>query len=194
MVETAMKLVDSAGQRIVPIDEITVHDGSDGLFAPVTDVSNAFGTGPLLGKEVFLVIEPLQGLEGLVDLGPSPTPQRFDGNGVGGQMVLAPIQIAGTGDGDAFGHGIETSLPFEFLLKGFTPRFQQSHIRFAVLDHFLLEIKGHIATDLIRVPTSQFVFLSGHHTLGIVKFQIRDPTHVLLVIGGVEQMRKESLL
>ena len=109
-------------------------------------------------------------------------------------MVLAPIQIAGTGDGDAFGHGIETSLPLKLLLKGFTPRFQQSHIRFAILDHFLLEMEGHITTDLVRMPTNQFVFQFGYHAIGIVKFQIGDAAHVLLVVGGIEQMRKESLL
>ena len=144
MVETPMKLVDSTSQGIVAIEEIAVYDGSDGLFAPVTDVSNAVCTGPLLRNLMFLIVQPLQGLEGLVDLGPSPATQRFDGDGVGGQMVLAPIQIAGTGDGDAFGHGIEASLPFKFLLKGFTTRFQQSDIRFAIIDHF--------------VPTGQFLF------------------------------------
>ena len=193
MVETPMKLVDGAGQGIVPIDEIAVGDGSDGLLAPVTDVSNAVGTGPLLGNLVFLIVQPLQGLEGLIDLGPSPATQRFDGNGVGGQMVLAPIQIAGTGDSDALGHGIEASLRFKFLLKGFRAGFQQSHIRFAVLDHFVFEMEGHITTDLIRVPTGQFVFLFGHHAIGIIKFQIGNSAHVLLVVGGVEQMRKEAL-
>ena len=128
MVETPMKLVDGKGQGIVPIDEIAVGDGSDGLFTPVTDVSNAVGAGPLLGNLMFLVVQPLQGLEGLVDLGPSPATERFDGDGVGGQMVLAPIQIAGTGDGDTLGHGIEASLSFKFLLKGFTAGFQQSDI------------------------------------------------------------------
>ena len=69
---------------------------------------------------MFLIIQPLQGLEGLVDIGALPAPQRFDGDGVGGQMVLAPIQIAGTGDGHTLGHGIEAGLAFEFLLKSFT--------------------------------------------------------------------------
>ena len=123
-----MKLVDGSGQGIVAIDELTVDDGPDRLFAPVADVSNAVGTGPLFGNLVFLVVEPLQSLEGLIDLGPSPTPVGFDGNGVGGQMVLAPIQIAGTGDRDALGHGIEASLLFEFLLKSFPTGFQQCHI------------------------------------------------------------------
>ena len=112
---------------------------------------------------------------------------------LGGQMVLAPIQIAGTGNGDTLGHEIEASLPFKFLLKGFTTGFQQSHIRLAIIDHFLLEMKGHITTDLIRVPTGQFVFLFGHHTIGIVKFQIGDAAYVLLMIRGIEQVRKESL-
>ena len=74
MVETPMKLVDGSGQGIVAIDEITVDDGPDRLFVPVTDVSNAIGAGPLLGNLMFLVVQPLKGLEGLVDLGPSPTP------------------------------------------------------------------------------------------------------------------------
>ena len=59
MVETPMKLVDGSGQGIVAIDEITVDDGPDGLFAPVTDVSNAIGAGPLLGNLMFLVVQPL---------------------------------------------------------------------------------------------------------------------------------------
>ena len=59
MVETSMKLVDGASQGIVAIDEMTVGAGSDRLFAPITNVTNAIGTGPLVGNEVFLVIEPL---------------------------------------------------------------------------------------------------------------------------------------
>ena len=108
-------------------------------------------------------------------------------------MVFAPIQIAGAGDSDVPGHGIEASLPFKFLLKGFTTGFQQSHIRFPVLNHFLLEMEGHITTDLVGVPTGQFLLLFGHHAIRNVKSQIGDATHVLLVIGGVEQMRKKSL-
>ena len=69
----------------------------------------------------------------------------------------------------------------------------ENHIRLAIIDHFLLEMKGHITTDLIRVPTGQFVFLFGHHTIGIVKFQIGDAAYVLLMIRGIEQVRKESL-
>ena len=118
-----MKLVDGTGQGIVPIYEIGIYDGPDGLFAPVTDVSDSVCTGPLLGNLLFLVVEPLQGLERLMDLCTSPATKRFDHDGVGCQMVLAPIQIAGTGDDDALGHGVEASLTFKFLLKGFTTGF-----------------------------------------------------------------------
>ena len=59
MVETPMKFVDGAGQGIVAIDKIAVGDGSDRLFTPVADMSNAVGAGSLLGNLVFLVIEPL---------------------------------------------------------------------------------------------------------------------------------------
>ena len=109
-------------------------------------------------------------------------------------MVLAPIQIASTGNSDTLGHGIEASLPFEFLLKGFTTGFQQSYIRLAIVNHFLLKMERNIATDLVRMPTSQLVFLFGHHAIGIVKFQIGDAAYVLLMIRGIEQMRKEPLL
>ena len=34
MIETTMKLVDSTGQGIVPVYEIGIDDGPDGLFAP----------------------------------------------------------------------------------------------------------------------------------------------------------------
>ena len=54
-----MKVVDGASQGIVAIDEMTVGAGSDGLFAPITNVTNAVSTGPFFGNEVFLVVEPL---------------------------------------------------------------------------------------------------------------------------------------
>ena len=60
---TTMELADGTGQGIVPVYEIGVDVGPDGLFAPVTDVSDPVCTGPLLGNLVFLVVKPLQGLE-----------------------------------------------------------------------------------------------------------------------------------
>ena len=123
MIETAMKLVDGASQGIVPIYEVGIDDGPDGLFTTVADVSDSVNTGPLLGKLVFLVIEPLQGFERLIDLRASPATQGFDRDGVGGRMVLAPIQIAGTSYRHTLFHRAEASLGLEFLLKGFTPSF-----------------------------------------------------------------------
>ena len=95
----------------------------------------------------------------MINLRASPATERFDRNVVAGQMMLAPIQIAGTDDGDALGHGVEASLTFKFLLKGFTTRFQQGDIGLTVVDHFLLEMEGHITTNLVSVPTGQFLFL-----------------------------------
>ena len=50
MVQAPMELVDGTGQSIVPIHEIGIGDGPDGLFAPIADVSDSVCTGPLLGK------------------------------------------------------------------------------------------------------------------------------------------------
>ena len=61
------------------------------------------------------------------------------------------------------------------------------------MDHFLTKIEGHITTDLVSLPMEQILVFFGHHPVGIVKFQIGDPSQVLLVIGGVKQMRKEAL-
>lgn len=48
MIETVMKPVDGASQGIVPIHEVGIDDGPDGLFTTVADVSDSVGTGPLL--------------------------------------------------------------------------------------------------------------------------------------------------
>ena len=194
MIETTMELVDGTGQGMEPIHEIGMDDGPDGLFTPVADVSDSVRTGPLLGNLVFLVIEPLQGLERLIDIRASPTTERFDRDRVGDQMVLAPIQIADTRDGDALGHGIEASLAFKFLLKGFTTGSQQGDIGLAIVNHFLVGMEGDIATNLVSVPTGQFLFHFGHHAIGIVKLQIGDSANILLMVRGIEQMGKEPLL
>ena len=72
MIETTMELVDGRGEGIVPIHEIGMDDGPDGLFTRAADVSDSVRTGPLLGNLVFLVIEPLQGLERLIEIRASP--------------------------------------------------------------------------------------------------------------------------
>ena len=87
-------------------------------------------------------------------------------------MVFSPIQIAGIGNGHALGHGVEARMGLEFLLKGFATSFQQGHIRLAVVDHFLTKIEGHITMNLVNMPMEQFLFLFGHHPVGIVKFQM----------------------
>ena len=123
MILATIKFVDGTGQGIVHVYETGIDVGPDGLFGPVTDESDSVRTGPLLKNLVFLVIEPLQGLERLIDIRASPATERLDRDGVRCQMVLAPIQIAGTGNGDALGHGIKASLTFKFLLKGATAGF-----------------------------------------------------------------------
>ena len=62
MIESTMQLVDGTGQGIVPIYEIGIYDGPDGLFAPVTDVSDSVCTGPLLRNLLFLVVEQCRAL------------------------------------------------------------------------------------------------------------------------------------
>ena len=70
MVNTPVELVNSACEGIVPINEIRRDSSSHGLFTAIADMLDPVRTGPLLGDLLFLVIEPLQGLEGMVDIGP----------------------------------------------------------------------------------------------------------------------------
>ena len=62
MIETTMKLVDSTDQGIVPVYEIGINDGPEGLFAPVMDVADSVCTGPLLRNLLFLVVEQCRAL------------------------------------------------------------------------------------------------------------------------------------
>ena len=73
-----MELVDDACEGIIPIDEIRRDSRPDGLFTTIVDVSDPVFTGPLLGNLLFL-----QGLEGMVDIGPPPATDQFDGDGIG---------------------------------------------------------------------------------------------------------------
>ena len=72
MVKTPVELVNSACEGIIPTYEIRRDNSPDGLFAAIADVLDPVRTGPLLGNLLFLVVEPLQGLEGLVDIGTPP--------------------------------------------------------------------------------------------------------------------------
>jgi len=83
MVKTPVELVDGACEGIIPIDEIRRDNSPDGLFTTTVDVSDPVRTGPLLGNLLFLVVEPLQGLEGMVDIGPPSDRDRFDGDRIG---------------------------------------------------------------------------------------------------------------
>ena len=83
MVKTPVEVVDSACEGIMPIDEIRRASRPDGLFTTIVDVSDPVRTGPLLGNLLLLVVEPLQGLEGMVDNGPPPATNRLDGDRIG---------------------------------------------------------------------------------------------------------------
>ena len=107
----------------------------------------------------FAPLQPLEGFHRLIVLTTVPATWRFDGDGVWGQMFLAPVTIAGACDSDAFLHGIELSVYFEFSLEFLTSGFEQFYVRRAVGDHFLLQIEHHVVGDLFLVPRVEFCFL-----------------------------------
>ena len=63
MVKTPVELVDGTYEGIIPVDEIRRDSSPDVLFTAIADVLNPVRTGTLLGNLLFLIIEPLQGLD-----------------------------------------------------------------------------------------------------------------------------------
>ena len=82
MVNTPVELVGGTSQGIVTIQEIGIDDGPDSVYPRYVRVGFGPHWPPAWGL-VFPVVEPLQGLEGLVDIGPSPATDGFDSDGIG---------------------------------------------------------------------------------------------------------------
>ena len=74
-----MEFVDGASDGILTFYEIGLYE----LLTPTVNVPDPVRTSPLLGNLLFLVIEPLYGLEGFVDVGTPPSTDRCDGDGIG---------------------------------------------------------------------------------------------------------------
>ena len=83
MVKKPMELVDSACEGIIPVYKIRRDSSPDGLFTTIADVLDPVCTGTLLGNLLFLVIEPLQDFDRVVDVSPSPATSGFDGDCMG---------------------------------------------------------------------------------------------------------------
>ena len=82
MVNTPVELVGGTSQGIVTIHEIGIDDGPDSVYPRYVRVGFGPHWPPAWGL-VFPVVEPLQGLEGLVDIGPSPATDGFGSDGIG---------------------------------------------------------------------------------------------------------------
>ena len=104
---------------------------------------------------------------------------------VGDHTVHAQIPVAGRSDGDMF-KGIEPRQGFKQAFEGQTTFFQETHVRFAVLHQFFLEIKDHLLVALLLMPLFQFLTCFGGHRFGHEIIDGRKDAHVRLVLREVE--------
>ena len=124
MVQTTVELVYCSCERVVAIHKVQLRRGPNCLFSPVTYMLDSVYTdGTLLRNKVFVIIKPLNGFQGMVYLGASLSTQRLNGDGVGGQVIFAPEEIACACNSIAFDHRVKSRFIFKFTLKGLTTSF-----------------------------------------------------------------------
>ena len=104
----------------------------------------------LLAKLTIAPGQPFEGHLGLIDV-VTPSTDGFTGQTVGDHAVHAQISIASGGDGHVF-KGVEPGLGFKQAFESHAALFEETHIRFAVVHQFFLEVKDHLVVGLFLVP------------------------------------------
>ena len=104
-----------------------------------------------------------------------------------------PKLVTGRGDGHAFLHGIKVSFLFEFLAEFPTTCFEEFDVQFAVGFHLSSHDKVVVGSRFFGIPSFEFDFLFGRHTIGIVVGDVEHGTLEILMFKGVEFMQEESL-
>ena len=138
----------------------------------------------LLAKLTIAPGQPFEGHSGLIDV-VAPSADGFTGQTVGDHAIHAEISIASGGDGHVF-KGVEPSLGFKHPFESHAALFEETHIRFAVVHQFFLEVKDHLVVGLFLVPGFELLPSFGGHGFGHVVVDGGDGSHVLLMFGDVE--------
>ena len=81
---------------------------------------------------------------------------------------------------------VEPGFCFTQTFESQTALFQETHIRFAVLHQFFLEVKENLVVALFLVPRFKLLPSFGGHDFGHVVVDGRDGSHVLLMVGDIE--------
>ena len=140
------------------------------------------------------VAEPLTRLHRLERLSPLPPVERLNCHGVGDQLTLAPISIAGRCDRNTLLWGVEFCMLTKFSHKFFASRLQQLNVRLAVFNHLPFEIEDEGFVDACGVPCVEFVSLLLRHALGVVRGSRWHGSFIVLLVDGVKKMREESFV
>ena len=88
--------------------------------------------------------------------------------------------------------GVEARERFKQPFECQTTFFQETYIRFAVLNQFFAEVKDFVA--LVLMPGFQGLLAFGGHGFGHVVIEGRDDSHVRLVLGEVELVGEVTLV
>ena len=148
-------------------------------------------TQSLLAKLTIAPGQPFEGHSGLVDV-VTPSAHGFTGQTVGDHAVHGQISIASRGDGHVL-KGVEPGFVFKHTFESHTALFQETHIRFAVVHQFFLEVKENLVVGLFLVPRFQLLPSFGGHGFGNLVVDGRDESHILLMVGDIELVREVPL-
>ena len=176
---------------VVAVHQILVEHAP---FSSVVDGAKPIAVGGMLTlKEMFLLGQPRQGLEGLVGSGPVPSARQFRSDLAFGHQFLEPEAIGGGSDGDRFSQEIKVSFLFEFFPEFLATDFEEFHVRFAVGFHLSPHDETVIGRDFLGIPPLESSFRFGGHAVGIIVGGVGHGSLVVLVLRRVEFVRKESL-
>ena len=142
---------------------------------------------------VFFPVQPFEGNLGM-HVTRAPSVQGFDSNGVQGHPLEVIGREASRGDGNTFFHRIDTHDGFELPLELHASLFEETYIRAAITDQFVLETKQVAIFHLLRMPCQKFGFPFRRHAIGIEVMDVGHVSHIILIGSGVEEMRKKTFL
>lgn len=143
----------SSGDGIAGIEPVYQIPVEYTHFTSVPDSVKPVAIGRMLVlKEMVLLFQPHQDLEGLVGSGPVPSARRFGSDLALGHQFLSPEAIAGRGDRFTFFQGVEVGFLFEFFPEFLTTGLEKFHVRFALGFHLSTHDKTVIGVDLLGIP------------------------------------------
>ena len=181
--QTALDFPNRICLCVVSIDEII----SNALFAMISGVAD---------DDVVTLSDVGQHLEGndrLIVFRCIAT-RWNDGDRVLAKKYLTVHQITSRGDGETLGERIHIGDAMEEFAKLKAAATKNVYIGLAVAQDLAFEVEDVVFTDKVIVPRVEFLAITGAHAFGVVVHGVEKRSHVVLVLGTVEEMWEKAFL